>query len=397
MWDDLEPITPGGASFDVTREANASQLWEEPMTPAGDAYAHQPQMLDDTSDVSARRLHNAQRLTQRFNLQPNDFYIAEPRNAFETETATYYSDPLTYAPRRSSIPLPITNTAVIPEDNEERSLDSEQGVSMNGLPTYGTDPGLAIIEPFRPTEPISLPTFDPLYPPMPQAVQSTWYYPQAATEAQPSRDLPTDAGLQQQAMQYPEDDWSYLNLPSAGSSWNPSELLPWVSDPQCAFSETSQPWASSSRIGNMLPTPEPSPSRFVFSPAPESVANFQVESQAGPSRTRAKHIPVGERKLKESKEGKKRVRCTACGKYLGRLQELKRHNMVVHAKKSAAQEAAHSSEMPECSQLGCSAQSLRRDKVWEHERKVHDFHREGCDCAREECRAHSKGKGKKSG
>ncbi|KAF7972330.1 hypothetical protein HWV62_18438 [Athelia sp. TMB] len=375
MWDDLEPITPGGPSFDTTIQSIISQLFEEPTTSAEDAYAHQPQVLDDISDSAV--------------------YIAEPSNALEMETATSYSDPLTHAPRKSSIPLPITNTALIPEDDGERSLDSVQGGNVNWLPTYDTDPGPAFTEPFQSTEPISSPTFDFLNPPMAQTVQSTWYYPQAAAEAPLSRGLPAEAGIQEQAIEYPQDDWRHTQLPSAGSSWNASDLLPGVYDPQCASPETSQPWASSSKISNLLPTPEPSPSRLVFSPPLESETNSQVESQAGPSRTRAKRIPAGERKLKKPTEGKKRVRCDICRKYLGRSQELQRHNMVIHAKEYGAQEAAHSSEMLECSQLGCSTQFVRRDKVWEHERKVHNFHREGCGCG--ECKADGKGKGKKSG
>lgn len=152
---------------------------------------------------------------------------------------------------------------------------------------------------------------------------------------------------------------------------------------------------SSSQVDYMPPTPTPSPSRSTSS-QPDCQPEQQVGRGGNHSRSQPTRVEVYGHWFDEFREGSSAKRTYCCadircigaglGQSVGRKQECKRHG------KKTGGAAVINCAYPDREQAGCEYPgNCRPDKVREHERKAHDYHRDGCACS--ECKP--KGKGKK--
>lgn len=320
----------------------------------------------------------------RFGLQPNDLLIEAIKSVLGQTTPSSMGQ--LPAPRMSSVPLP-SSTQVF----EGQNLVVDQDVGMSCFPG-----GLAFIEgiPFpRYEEPIS-------------DFEQDWQPPfTSAATCEPNRSSLIEA----------RQEWEHV-LPSTVSReqvmgfWIPERPLsePYTRDYQepdatdvCfdhilptsepspvrsnfpsqpeqpmgrkpSFQWYQEPHAGSSQVNDMLPTPTPSPS--------------QPEQQVGrgPERSRSRRTPMegDEHLFEERMEGspKKLVYYCVDNRCTGRTRIRRKQDCDRHAKKAAGA-AIFNCTYPDREREGCNYRgNFRSDKVWEHERNQHGYHRGKCAC-----------------
>lgn len=265
------------------------------------------------------------------------------------------SNTLTWAPRWSSAPLPRSTTSPGPEEK------FDTGHAPLCLPG-----GLASIE-------------HPKYDVLDGRTFSTAFRLDLEWEGErPSSHVATDAEHHQLATTYQEDGASASYLPRQSHSM-PEYVSPYGADVE-GMDWSAEPrresLANIPRVEHLLPAPATSLLLPGFPFQPGTVPRAHMSGESEPDTLPMIFGGSWFERYIEGPDGSRAYRCAdsrcRCSKRrLGRPQECRRH--------AQGNQHAKAGRYP-CSWEGCEHVARRKDKLWSHQRAVHDWHMEGCRC-----------------